>query len=422
MALLGRRQPSDKQPAKGSSKKSAPAKRGSKVASIADVNKATSAIEEEPTTDEPQLLRTKQPAPAPLTGSKNAAYGGFSTDTYSETAAQQRKNSIEKGDVDEFAVEHEVGVVYVDESGRQFYFDEYGTQHFADEVAPAPDIPASFEEARNSSSREKFQKEAEQARTAQAAAVNAPPAGYGAPAESYGSAQPPAYPPPGYNPAYDQQPPAGTQYGQGFPGGYGAPQPGYSAPPSGGVINHGEGVPTVSLANAPHVENPFLEGSREINAQIEQGVVADNFPVIATTIASLVNSSKSSDDITRTLLGYIQTTLAGEGSDATLKLLGTDNIYAPLLVSALLYNLQQHPIQPVALREVWDVKPEIKIEEKIVYVKDNSAPRDGEKGFWISTEGIDDDAAPSPIYEKLTSEFDSIRREPQPLNYAHLDY
>ena len=437
MALFGK-QASDKQPAaKKPSKKAAATKRESKVASISDVNAATSSVQEEPTT--PQRVSTNQDTVPALTGSKNDAYNGFSTGVYSEEAAAKRKSANGSEVVDQYAIQHEVGVVYINEDGREFYFDEYGSPQFADEVPPSPDIPESFEDARHSSSRERFQLEAERARNVSAANIaqnfdsvvdgdsgysgngGGNGGGYPAPSEQRPYAQ--SYAPTG----------AGEHRQDGSQQDYGYTD---STPPASGYtprhtergtlklenIDHGDS-PLINLTSAEHVDNPFLEGSKEINDQIDQGVVAENFPIIATTIASLVHSSKSPDEITRTLLGYIQTTLAGEGTDATLKLLGTENIYSPLLVSALLYNISQKPIEPVALREIWDVRPEVRVEEKIVYVKErsNAAPVDGERGYWISMEGVEDNAT-NPVYDTLAAEFEAAPKAPLKLNYSHLDY
>lgn len=397
MALFGNK--GDKKP---TAKKTPVARKASgkkgKLATIDEVNAATSSVAEEP--NELQLVRTKQAVNAtPLTGRKDAAYGEFNADTYSETSAANRKSTVEVPD--EYDNEIEVGVIYVNEDGRQFYFDEYGATHFADEVEPSPDIPESFEEARHSSSREKFQQEAEAARATQSSEPQSAQYASQQPVEQVNQQQQT------FDGGYTQTPPYAAQN----------PQQANRQQGNSGV-NHGNNVPIIDISNATHIENPFAEGSYVINEQIAQGT-AQNFPEISTTIASLVNSSKSADDITRTLLGYLQTTIAGEGSDAALKLLGTDNIYAPLLVSALLYNIQQRPIDPIALRDVWDVRPEVKIEEKIVYIKDSSAPVVGERGFWISTEGVE--AYPTSIYDSFLEESKARSMTP-PVNLSILDY
>lgn len=466
MALISKKSSDDKQPAKKRTTKPATRKRGAatkKVASIADVNKATSAVQEEPT-DQPvvQKIRTKKPEVESLTGDKKTAYDHFSTKTHSEDAAEQRKKSASSTEVDEYADAYDVGVIYADENDREFYYDEYGAQHFADEVVPSPEIPESFEEARNSESRERFRKEAEQVRKERAESVEANfdsvisdprntqggfggSSGGGYPSNGNQSSGDNGYagngqgynPGPADNNGFNPQPSQpnvgaptgfGQSDGQGFPITGGVFDEGFnpnaSRRPQGGSnrgVTHAVGTDTVNLSNAEHVDNPYLEGSEIINDQIDQGTVAENFPSIATTIASLVNSSKRPDEITRTLLGYLQTTLAGEGIDATIKLLGTENIYAPLLVSALSYNLQQRQIDAVRLRDLWDIRPEVQVQEKIVYVKDNSTPRDGEKGYWISLEDVSEET--SPLFDTLDAESkaNEVPLEDR-LNYSRFDY
>jgi len=388
--------------------------------SIAEINAATSAVQEEEGSVPPVQsvpLNTPQDTlpPPPLSGSKKSVYGGFSASTYSEQAAAQRATqSKSNGSADEFSIDHEVGVIYQDSSGRDFYYDDYGTKHYADEVQPDISIPESFEEARHSSSRERFAKEAElakqkaseQSRTYHQQQQPTP--------EGAGSYPEATYPPP-YNPV-----PGGQNYDNAA-----VTQSGYSSEHSssgqlsgGTPIQHANSEQTVNLKNAEHIENPYAVPSQYINESISRGVVAESFPTIDSTIASLMNSSRSPDDITRAMLGYLMTTLGGEGPDAALKLLDPKNIYAALLVSALQYNLAQNPIDPVALQALWEVKPEVEVKEKIVYKNESAVSPDG-KGIWVSLEGYE--SSSTPIYDglkKKDKEKASIRQQ----NLATLDY
>lgn len=435
MALIGKKRPDDKKTAKKPARGSASKKRGvgsknAGVASVDDVNQATSSIEEEST---PQVRSRKTASSVEsLSKDKNSAYGGFSPQTHSELAAETRKNEQGSDQKDQYEVDYEVGVIYADENGREYYIDEYGVHHFADEITPSPDIPESFEDARNSESRERFRREAEHARQNQAesrasnfdsvvsgtsnefSGQNGNASGFNGGSHNGHS---------GDGNGYPQEEASYSPNGYGNAGGSGGYGSGSGSGQGSNRTIHPEGTPTVNIADAPHIPNPYLEGSTVINDQIDQGTVAENFPSIATTIASLVNSSKTPEEITRTLLGYLQTTLAGEGADATIKLLGTDNIYAPLLVSALTYNLQQARVEPIALRELWNIAPEVKIQEKIVYVRDNSAPRDGEQGHWISLENVTAPLVANPLFDELTKKADDERiPEDQIVHFDRFDY
>lgn len=407
----------------GKAKQPAKSAKGSKSlnlgADIDAINAAT--VVEEDDSDSALAAPGGVTTVPPLAHDRQQAYGTFAAEYHSDAAAKQRKLIDESPELD-YKRDFDVTKVYVDGDGREFRYDEYGKPKYLDEVAQEVVIPESFADGVGSAQRAR--EEAEAARLAEEEAKRAAatteededfddaPRSRRSSRRSNRSRNDADFYPAEDEDGEDDEDASDDErnepHRRSNRSGRRAAGNGNDVP--GERFRQPRGTPTVNLKDPVDADVAYRDIAEEVNRRRALGADASEFPTIDSTIASLVESSRTPEEITQTLLGYLKNVLAAEGVEATMKLLGEKNIYTPLLVSALKYNNEQYPIDPVALQELWTIEPEVVVEEKVVYVPQEGVP--GERVVLVNIPISLEELAqmPAPISDAIQARITSMQK------------
>ena len=410
----------------GKAKQPAKSAKGSKSlnlgADIDAINAAT--VVEEDDGDSALVAPGDVTAVPPLAHDRQQAYGTFAAEYHSDAAAKQRKLIDESPELD-YKRDFDVTKVYVDGDGREFSYDEYGKPKYLDEVVQEVVIPESFADGVGSAQRAREEVEAARLAEEEAKRVaatteededfdDAPRSRRSSRrsnrSRNYADFDPAEDDEDAYDDSDDGEDDERAEpHRRSNRSGRRAAGSGNNAP--GERFRQPRGTPTVNLKDPVDTDVAYRDIAEEVNRRRALGADASEFPTIDSTIASLVESSRTPEEITQTLLGYLKNVLAAEGVEATMKLLGEKNIYTPLLVSALKYNNEQYPIDPVALQELWTIEPEVVVEEKVVYVPQEGVP--GEKVVLVNIPISLEELAqmPAPISDAIQARITSMQTQ-----------